>query len=174
MPNLSSPIGLIAGLLVLIVIVIIVGSLLGAKNKKAVGLTDVIGQAQEITRVTTTEVTGLRDPSVAALGATALNTLTSDQVQFKKYATDHKLKINTKELDGFKNSSTDDTLAKAAAANNLDVAYVTYLDQALKGYRDSLKSAFDGTNDAGLKSLLSQSYQSSGELLQAPALSSSN
>jgi hypothetical protein len=152
-------------LVALMVIIIILGSIFGTKRQKVVGLSDVVGQAQEINRVSAAEAASLKDPSVIALAATTQSALTSDQAQLKKYADAHKLKVDAKKIASFTDKTTDNTLAAAASNNALDAAYVSYLQAALKSYRAALMAAYDGTTDRGIKILLQSSYASAGTLL---------
>lgn len=168
--NLSRPIWLIGALVGLTLIIAIFGTVLGSSKSKVGGLTEVIGLGQEINRVSADQLANLSDPNLAALTATTQNTLSSDQAQLKKYAADHKIKINTKKLASYQNQSTDDSLAKAASNNYLDSAFRTYLRDALTDYQSALSSAYDGTTDGGVRVILRASYQSAKVLLASQVL----
>lgn len=170
LPNLSRPIWLIGALVGLTLIIAIFGTVLGSSKSKVGGLTEVIGLGQEINRVSADQLANLSDPNLTALTATTQNTLSSDQAQLKKYAADHKIKINTKKLASYQNQSTDDSLAKAASNNYLDSAFRTYLRDALTDYQSALSSAYDGTTDGGVRVILRASYQSVKVLLVSQVL----
>ncbi|MDB5161129.1 MAG: hypothetical protein JWO96_509 [Candidatus Saccharibacteria bacterium] len=168
--NLPMPVLVVAAVVILMILLIIFGSLLGSKKAKTTGLTDVLGRAQEITRVNTLQQGALKDPTNLGLEATSQSGLTSDQTQLKKYMSSHKIKVDAKKLASYQNKNTDTQLAGAAQNNNLDTAYLTYLRQALADYAGALKTAYAGTNDSGAKVILQDSYNSTQTLLSSPAL----
>lgn len=170
LPKLASPLYLIVIMLILIVVTAIGGTLLGGKKTKVGDLTAVLGQAQEINRVSALQLPRLTDQDVTSLAATTQNTLASDQAQIKKYATDHNIKIEAKKLATYEDKTTDESLAKAASNNYLASAYESYLHNALTDYQNALSSAFGNTTDITLKGLLQNSYKSAQLLLNSPPL----
>jgi hypothetical protein len=172
-PKLSNPLGLIAILVGLMIIIAIFGIVFGTKSKKVSGLTEVIGRAQEINRISAAEAAQLKDPATIAVSATVQNVLASDRAQIQKYASDHKIKIDKKKISSYQNKSTDDQLAKALSNNFLDAAYDTYLHDALTDYSNSLSSAYNATHDSGMKAILKGSYASTKVLLSNQPLKSS-
>jgi hypothetical protein len=170
LPKLSGPLLWIAIAVVLIVVIIIFGTLLGGKKAKTTGLTDVLGKAQEITRVNALEQAQLNDAVAVGLMTTSQSVLTSDQVQLKKYMTDHKIKVDPKKLATYQNKDTDTQLTAAAQNNNLPVAYISYLRRALTDYANTLSTAYSGTSDQGTKTILKAAYDSSQTLLASPVL----
>jgi hypothetical protein len=172
LPNLSNPLKLIAGIVVLTLLIAIVGAVLGGKNNKVGNLTDVIGRAQEMSRVSALETPLLKDSGAIAVSATSQSILANDQAQLKKYASAHKIKINSKKLLTYKNASTDELLTKAASNGSLDSVYEAYLHDSLVDYMATLSAAFTNSKDAGLKSRLQSSYASVKTLLSAEPLKS--
>jgi len=171
-PSLNNPVALISMLLFLTVIIAIGGAILGSKKTKIGGITDVLGQSQEINRVSAEVTPQLTDSDARSVAATAQSMLTSDQSQIKLYATAHKIKVDPKKLLTYQNSSTDQAMSKALSTNSLDSTYETYLHDALVDYQKSLSAAYDGTKDLGMKSLLQESYQSTKTLLASTPLKS--
>jgi len=170
---MSGPVlALLAGV-VLIILTIIISTLLLGKNKASTtGIVELIGRAQEINRINTLEQQQIKDASTADLLATTQVVLTSEQNQLNSYAKTHKIKINPKKLDTYKNAQTDAQLQTAAEANTLDSAYATYLKQALSEYSDSLSRAYQSTKKADLQAILKEAYASTQTLLGNPPKSS--
>lgn len=170
MTRLPLPVLIIAAGLVLIVILIIVGTLLGSKKSSTTGLSDVLGQAQEINRISQVEGSKIQDPAVLSLLNTVELNLTSDQMTLKKYMTAKKYAVDQKKIDSYQNSQTDTQMDTAAQNNKLDETYLTYIRSNLAIYANNLKTTYASTSDAGLKKILKDAYESVQTLLAANPL----
>ncbi len=169
LPKMSMPVMIVAVVLILMVLVIIYGVAFGKKNnQKQTGMLDILGQAQEISRVSTAQENSLHDPNVIDVEATAKSTLTSDQAQIKGYLTSQKVKVDEKKLATYENPQTDSQLKAAAQNNNLDKAYTNYLKSALAAYSNSVKSTYSAVSSQQEKVILSNSYDSAQVLLSSP------
>jgi hypothetical protein len=174
MPELPRPVLIIGAVLVLIILLIVFGSLLGKQKSKTTGLSDVLGQAQEITRVSQMEEAKLQDPALLSLLNTTDLTLTSDQTALSKYMSAHKYTVDKTKVSSYKNSQTDSAMDSAAQNNNLDSVYLTYLRSNLNIYAADLKAAYAGTTDAGLKKILKEAYASVQVLMATSPLNASS
>jgi hypothetical protein len=173
LPNMSGPVLVLGAGIVFIILIIIISALFLGKNKTSSGtILEVIGRAQEISRINTLEQPQLKDAATADLLATAQLALISEQTQLNDYAKTHKIKINPKKLEIYQNSQTDAQLHAAAQSNTLDSAYKAYLQQALNEYSDSLGKAYQGTKKPELQAILKEAYNSTQTLLGKPPKSS--
>jgi hypothetical protein len=169
-PKMSKPMMFIGATAVLMIALIIFGVAFGGKgNKKQTGLIDILGQAQEISRVNTVELQQLHDPTIIALESTTQSALASDQAQIKSYLSGQKTKVDVKKLATYQDSNTDAQLKAAAQNNNLDNAYKAYLRTALSKYSNSLQSTYVSSTSVQAKTILKNSYDSTQTLLASPA-----
>jgi hypothetical protein len=169
LPNLSGPLlVLIVAVIITILIVIVSVLFLGKSKTGTTDLVEVLGRAQEISRVNTLEQTQLKDPNALDLLATTQIALSSEQSELNSYAKTNKIKVDSKKLAIYKNLQTDSQLQTAAQNNNLDSAYSSYLKQALQSYSDALAKAYQNTKKTDLKTILHNDYVSTQTLLGNP------
>jgi hypothetical protein len=176
MPNLPRGVLLALGALIVILLLILAYGLFfsGRGGSNTADLMDVIGQAQEVSRISTAQQPQLKDPNTAALAATATIATSSDAKQLSNYLTKNKVKIDKKRLAAITaaNKSVDTQLTSAAGNNNLEEAYLSYLKTALSNYSQTLRKAYTSAQAPATKTLLKNSFDSSQTLLDSPLLKS--
>ena len=165
-----SPIKIVAGVLILLILVLILGSIFGGGDPNSKRVVDLMAQTQEITRVTEAIQQDIKDDNTLALTATAESTLTSQQTQFGLYLADTKSKYNKKLLAARQDSATDSQMQTATQNNQLESAYAAYLKTSLENYRNSLAGVFKKTVSKTLKNLIDDAYTSVQTLLKSPQL----
>lgn len=176
LPGGINPIFLIAGVVIIIlVLVIVLSSLFGSKSSvDKASLTDVIGQAQEINRISSAQSPLLKDPATLSLATTAAAVTNSDQVSLSSYLKSHKVNIDKNALAVYatNDKSIDSQLQQAGQSNTLDQAYTGYLKTALNNYASSLKKAYAANSSTNIKALLQSSFNSTETLLSSPLVKS--
>lgn len=169
MPSFSGPVLILLVAVAATVLLIIVSALfLGKSKTSTTDLIDVLGRAQEISRVNTLEQSQISDPAALDLLATTQTALSSEQTDINSYAKAHKIKLNPKKLAAYQNNQTDSTLKTSTQNNNLNSAYISYLNQALQDYSNSLGKAYQDTKMVELKNILAAAYTSTQTLLGNP------
>lgn len=174
MPKLPKPIMIALGVILAIILIIAVSSFLsGRKNGASKPMIDSAARAQEIVRVTSVvQKLGLRDPSINALSSTVLAVLTSDRQQMIVYLANNKAKVTTVQLARDADPTVDAQMQSALQSNNLDQAYVTYLQQHLPKYQQDLQTAYKAAPGPKGKEILKAAYDSQAALLATPPLKS--
>jgi hypothetical protein len=176
LPTGLNPIVLIAGaLIVIMILVLILSAVLGSKGSlDKASLTDVIGKAQEINRISSAQQPNLKDPNVSGLAATAAVASDSDQATLSNYLTSHKVGIDKKKLALYatNDKSIDNQLTAAQQSDTLDQAYSSYLKTALNSYAEAIKTAYAANQSINIKNILQQAYNSTETLLGSQVLKS--
>lgn len=176
LPTGLNPIVLIAGaLIVIMILVLILSAVLGSKGSlDKASLTDVIGKAQEINRISSAQQLNLKDPNVSGLAATAAVASDSDQATLSNYLTSHKVGIDKKKLALYatNDKSIDNQLTAAQQSDTLDQAYSSYLKTALNSYAEAIKTAYAANQSINIKNILQQAYNSTETLLGSQVLKS--
>jgi hypothetical protein len=153
------------------VLIIILSSFFGSKGVNTKEVVDLIARAQEITRVSNLVAKQSKDSSVINLATTSTTTLNSDQAQLVNYIhkKTHK-KINTKDINAYKDSKIDNELQIANQTNSLSSYYYSYLKKHLTEYRGAIQLT-GNDNPASIRPILQQALASSSNLLSDPQLS---
>jgi hypothetical protein len=171
LPN--NPLVKVAGVIVaILLIVLVIGIVSSSKSGSSTGMLDTLGQAQEISRVTTAQAPNLKDPAIRATAATTQASVSSEAAQINKYLAAHRVKVDKKKLATYQSSDTDSKMSSALQASNLDTTYLTYLQTALNDYSQSIKTSFAATKNTEAKSILQNAFASTQTLLSAPPLKS--
>jgi hypothetical protein len=171
MPGVPRAVLLGGGAVVAVLILILIfGLIFGKKNTGTADLIEALGRGQEISRVTEVQTQKLKDPEALSLASTAQASLTSERSELSSWLAKHKVKTNPKKLAIYKNSATDTELQQAAQNNNLDAAYLAYLQKALNDYSDILRRAYTATSSPTAKVVLKEAFDSTQTLLSAPRL----
>lgn len=170
LPNLPTPARIGLGLIILLVIVTVVGVLMrggGAGDTQL--LYRSVGQAQEISRVSTLVEIDSKDPDTQSLAATAKVIMASSQSELAGYLNSLGIKVDPKVLLQYHDKQVDDDLKKAALENKLERTYAAYLKDALGDYLSNLQQAYPTLGSNG-KTLVGEMYDSGKTLLKAPQL----
>jgi hypothetical protein len=145
LPRKMSPLMLIAGGAVLLLIVIglvavLLSSFKGPGGDTAVLFDTIIKDQQEIIRVDELASDKVTSTSTKNFIATSELTAISRQKQFEDYASAHKIKVQTKNLDNYiGDPQTDEALKAAEAASTYDSSFTTIMSQMLSKYENDLK-----------------------------------
>jgi hypothetical protein len=106
LPN--NPLVKVAGVIVaILLIVLVIGIVSSSKSGSSTGMLDTLGQAQEISRVTTAQAPNLKDPAIRATAATTQASVSSEAAQINKYLAAHRVKVDKKKLATYQSSDTD-------------------------------------------------------------------
>jgi hypothetical protein len=154
----------------LILLILFFSLIFGGKSSSYQPLVKVVGQAQDIARVSTTVKPETKDEDTQSLASTVISTLTSQQVQLTVYLKSNKYKLNPKELFLYRNGTISAQLNTAIQNNSLDQTYVNYLKSSLTAYQSSLSTAYK-TAGPKAKAILSDDYDSVQTILSAPQFS---
>jgi hypothetical protein len=158
----------IGAVIAVLLLILIFGLVFGQKNTGTANILEAIGRSQEISRVTEAQSPKLKDPTTLSLASTTQASLTSEQSELTGWLAKHKVKADPKKLAIYKNSATDDQLQQAAQNNNLDSAYLAYLNKSLTEYANALSNAYRATSSPSAKIILKESFDSAQTLLSAP------
>ena len=155
----------------LFILIIIYAALSGRGSGNRQSIIAAIQRGQEIIRVTGVVDQQLQDPGTQALAATVSNTLSSEQKQLTDYLATSHTSVSSSQLDADTDKSTDSSLQSAAQNNNLDVAYVSYLQAGLSKYSSDIQTAYKSAGPNG-RQILNDAYNSVQVLVAAPPLKS--
>ncbi len=153
------------GLIVIVLLLVGYNLLFGNKPSVTVELVDIAARQQEITRISTTNGTKLRDSNILAINAVAKATIRSDQTQILTYLASFGVKPKTPELSARLDKQTDALLASAEQNGRLEDEYAAVLAKHLKAYQVSLKSVYDTTESAQTKQLLQTAFDNAQAVL---------
>jgi hypothetical protein len=159
----------IAGGAILGILLIVVSSVLGSKGVHTKEVTDVIGRAEEIARVSDLVAKQSRDVATQNLAATTATSLTSQEEQLLLYLKKYHKKIVPKQLHFYQDSTTDTQMQTAASTNSLTPTYYAYLKKHMADYNNSIKTAEVSSGPIG-KSILQNASSSNQILLSSPQL----
>jgi hypothetical protein len=154
----------------ILLLILIFGLFFGKKNTGTANILEAVGRGQEISRVTEVQSPNLKDPTTISLASTTQAALTSQQSELASWLAKHKVKTDPKSLAIYKNSATDNQLQQAAQNNNLDSAYLSYLQKALSDYVATLSNAYRATSSPSAKVILKDSFNSTETLLSSGPL----
>lgn len=173
MPNLPKPAKIALAVVGVLILLIIISSLLSGRNSgSSQAFADVLARGQETIRVTqVAQQLNFQNPQTTALAATVSAAISSDSAQVTTYLAKNHIKLSSAQLAADKDSSTDASLQTASQNNNLDGAYVTYLQGALTKYEADLQTAYKSAGPNG-KKLLQTVFDSASTLLSTPPLKS--
>lgn len=173
LPALSRPVKLVLAAVGAIIVIVVLGSVLGGRGGGAVAAVDgVLARGGEIQRVTAeVQQLNLQDPTNQALAATVAAALSSDQAQLKQYLKANHETISRAQLAADLDKTTDAQMQSASQNNNLDQAYVVYLQQGLAKYRSDIQAAYQAAGPKG-KAILKDSFEGVNTLLTTPPLKS--
>ncbi len=143
--GMGAPAKILLGATGVLIIILAAAVFLGGGKTNSQQLLDLMAQSQEILRVTELEKQQLKDQNVLNLAATTEAVLASQQSDFSAYLTAQKIKYKPSVLATHTNEATDAQLQAAAQNNNLDDAYVIFLNNTLKTYQASLNTVFGAT-----------------------------
>ena len=167
-PNLPGPAKIIlASVLGLFVVVILYSVIFGGKATNAQQMTDAMGRAQEINRVSKLVAQQSNDPDTQGLAATTQIAMASEQFQLNSYLKSHKIKTSPKQLTKYLNKNTDAQLQSAAQNNNIPAVYASYLKKNLGLYQAILLSANKGASKT-VSAILRDAFNSTKTLLASP------
>lgn len=172
--NLPRPIKIILLAVGGIILLVIIFSVLGNRSSgSATAFAGVLARGQETLRVTqlVQQQLQLQDPQTQALAATVSSSLTSDQVQLKNYLARIHISVSAVQIAADTDKSTDTSLQTAQQNNNLDGAYVSYLQGSLARYEQDIQKAYKLAGPNG-KKLLNNSFDGVQTLLSSPPLKS--
>jgi archaellin len=170
MPNLPKPAMIALIVIAAIILLIVISSLLSNRGKSSTQpFINAAARAQETLRVTALAKQQLHDSQTQALAATVNAALGSDEQQIINYLANSHITASKTQLAAVLDRTADTSLQTAAQNNNLDSAYVTYLQAALTKYESDLENATKSAGPNGRKVLLSAS-QSTHTLLNSPPL----
>lgn len=156
----------LGGLIALVIIASVVGTLLSNAGKGDVkALKDIVAQQQELVRVADIGTKKAQTTSVKALAYTTLLSVTTDQQKLTEYLGGRGVKLTKLELEAKKKDSVDKTLESAAANNSFDQTFTETITGLLDKYAASMKSAYQSAKGEKGKTVLSESYTSSTALL---------
>lgn len=160
---------------VLGILIIILSSVLGPKGVNTKQVADIMSRAQEISRVSTlvNQQPGL-DPDIQNLTATTINSMDSEEAQLKAYLASAHKKVSTKDLNLHLDKAIDTQIQSAVQTNSLDTVYTAYLKKHLTDYQNALKTTYDGTKSATLKSILQDAFDSTQVILSAPQVAAAS
>jgi hypothetical protein len=168
MPNMPKAVLFGGGAVVAILVLILVfGLIFGHKNTGTAAIMEALGRSQEISRVTEAQSQRLRDSNALSLASTTQAAMTSEQADLSSWLAKHKVKADPKKLAIYKDTSTDQQMQQAAQNNNLDSAYLAYLQKALAEYALSLSNAYKVTASQSGKVILKDAFDSTQTLRSA-------
>ncbi len=151
----------LGGVVVLIILGVIVASLLSSGgNKQKETLTKAAQQQTELIRVSAIGIEKARDSSTRNLATTINLSLQSDQQKLLGH-----VKVSAKQLALGKNSQTDVSLTSAEQSNKFDEVFKQTMQTQLTAYQKSLKTAYDGSSSAKLKTSLSELFVNADTLI---------
>jgi hypothetical protein len=173
LPKINSPIKMalliVGGGAIFGVLIVTLSSLFGPKlNTKE--LTEVIGRAQEISRVSDTVSQQSKDINTVNLAGTTSATLSSQQAQLLNYVKIQKKKIVVKELAIYTDKRTDAEIQGAEQGNRLSEYYNSYLKKNLSDYQAAIKTAYDTSSGPNIKAILNNSSISNQTILSTKQL----
>jgi hypothetical protein len=173
MPKLPKPAMITLIVIAGIILLVAISSLLSKRGKSSTQpLISAVARAQETLRVTAlAQRQQLHDPQAQALATTVNAALSSDEQQIENYLASSHTTVSKAQLAAVLDRTADASLQTAAQNNNLDSAYVSYLQGALTKYESDLENASKSAAPNGRKILLSAS-QSTLTLLNSPPLKS--
>jgi len=151
------------------VFVVIIAAAALRGGGKSPPLTEVLGRAQEIVRVSQVVAPLAQNPDTRGLVATSQAVFSSQQIELTNYLKQHRTKINAKSLLLYSDKTVDAQLQAAAQNNGLDSAYASYLKKAIIAYQGSLRAAAKGAPPARLQ-ILNDDFASVQTLLSAPQI----
>jgi hypothetical protein len=172
-PKVNSPIKLallIVGAGFVIGILVIVASSLFAPKFNSKEITEVVGRAQEISRVSDVVAQQSNDINAVNLASTTSTTLSSQKTELLNYVNTHKKKILAKNLGLYTNKKTDAEIQTAEQANRLSEYYNSYLKNNLSAYQAAIKTAYDTSSGPNLKLILNNSSISNQTILSTKQL----
>jgi hypothetical protein len=172
LPSFSKPVKIILAATIGVLLLVVISSILsGGKGGSTQPVVNAVARGQEILRVTglTQQQIHLQDPTTQAVAATVSAALTSDQQQLSSYLASSHTKLSKLQLAADTDKTTDAQLQSASQNNNLDQAYVTYLQQALAKYQADLQTAYKAVGPKG-KTILKSAYDSTSTLLSTAPL----
>jgi hypothetical protein len=153
--------------------VIIIAAAIFKGGGNSAPLTEVLGRAQEIVRVSKVVEPLAQNPDTKGLVATTETAFTSQQIDLTAYLKKHGTKVNLKSLSIYSDKTVDTQLQTAAQNNSLDSAYASYLKKSLMAYQNSLRTAAKGAPKARLQ-LLNDAFASTKAILAAPQVASAS
>lgn len=171
--NLPKPAKIGLAVLGGIILIIVITSLLSGKGGTGQPLIGVLARGQEILRVTqlVQQQQPAPDQATLSLAATVSSDLSSDQQQLTAYLANNKIKVSTAQLAIDTDHSSDTLIQNAAQNNNLDQAYISYLQQNLNKYENDLQTAYKAAGPNG-KAILQTAFDGTSTLLTNPPLKS--
>lgn len=172
LPSFSKPVKIILGVVLAVVLLIIISSALSGRNKGATQpVINTVARGQEILRVTllAQQQFHLQDPTIQASAATVSAALASDHQQLISYLTKTGTKLSKLQLAADSDKTTDSQLQSASQNNNLDQAYITYVQQALAKYQVDLQIAYKVVGPKG-KIIIKSAYDGTSTLLSTAPL----
>lgn len=173
LPNMPKPALIGVGVIVFLIIITVVGILARGGPGNTELLYGSVGQAQEISRVSTLVETDSKDPDMQSLAATTKVVMASSQSQLTDYLNRAGVKVDPKVLLQYQDKQIDNELKKSMLENKLEQTYASYLKTALEKYLSNLKQAYPSLGDNG-KSLVSEVFDSGSTLLKAPQLTAAD
>lgn len=174
MSKLPKPLVVGIGIILLIILAITISSVLsGRKNGASQPIIDSVVRGEEVIRVTkVVQTLGLQDPSTNAASYTVLAALSSDHTQLSKYLVNLKAKLSLAQLAADTDKTIDAQMQSAQQNNNLDQAYISYLQLYLPKYQHDLQIAYQSAPGPKGKTILKMAYDSETALLTNPPLKS--
>jgi hypothetical protein len=168
MPNMPKAVLFGGGAVVAILVLILVfGLIFGKKSTGTTDMLEALGRGQEISRVTAAQSQKLKDQTALSIASTTQASLTSEQSEISSWLAKRKVKTDPKKLTIYSDTSTDALLQQAAQNNNLDAAYLSYLQKALSDYSNTLARAYAASSSPTAKAILKESFNSTQTLLSA-------
>ncbi len=158
---------LVAGLgVLLLVIASILGAVLSSAGKGDVrALKDIAARQVELIRVAELGADKAQSSPIRSLAYTTKLSVTTQHQKLVAYLGSRGEKLSEAELAAHQRLSVDEELETAAANNRFDDAFSEILNEELTDYNNSMKSAYQSATSEKSKTLLAESYASSGTLL---------
>lgn len=149
-----------AGAVLLLIVAIVVIALISSAGKA--GQADLVKAAQqqaEIVRISELGTERAKGAAAKNLATTAGLSMQSDQAALQKALSKQGIKVNEKQLAAGKNQQTDTVLTTAEQSNKFDEVFTKTLQEELRAYQQTLKSAYDSASSESLKQTLTTLFE---------------
>lgn len=164
-----------AGGAVLVILLAIATTVFGGGQSNQDLYWKAIRQHAEIIRVSELGSTSARNNAAKNLAINTRQTMQSQQTDLYALATAAGIKkINPKDAQAGKDTSTDDKLTKADQLNEYDQAFMDVMKTELQQYQSTLKEIYDKTKSEKNKTLLSNFYTQAQVLIDETGQSSTS
>lgn len=165
-PKLSKTLWSLIGVIILMIVIIIIGSITKTSNG-GTSLYSVVAEANQIINVSKTVSSQSKNSDVINIATSVSEVLGSQKLQLTALVPNAKSKSVAAKLSSNPNKTIDANLLSAQAKGTYDDTYISYLKSALTDYQTELNTAYN-TGSAKAKPVISSAYESTKTLLTSP------